>query len=132
MQCACVQSSMTCTMVVVDMCMQLLINYSFVCLSLSLNCSVSLSSPFSYLPLSLTYLPSLARLMSLLLSTILSHLHQPELVSFSTNPDRMLADNVLSQDQCNNLLELAKVLCVFTSYFLLNVCFHHVLYDTYM
>lgn len=35
--------------------------------------------------------------------------HQPEVVRFSTNPDRMLADNILSQNQCDHLLELAKV-----------------------
>ena len=28
---------------------------------------------------------------------------------FTTDPDRMLADNILSQDQCDKLLELAKV-----------------------
>ena len=36
-------------------------------------------------------------------------LPQPEIVRFTTDPDRMLADNVLSQDQCDKLLELAKV-----------------------
>ncbi|CAI8035393.1 Prolyl 3-hydroxylase 1 [Geodia barretti] len=34
--------------------------------------------------------------------------NKPEIVRFTTDPDRMLADNVLSQDQCDKLLELAK------------------------
>ena len=34
---------------------------------------------------------------------------QPEIVSFRTDPDRMTADNILSQGQCDKLLELAKV-----------------------
>ena len=36
-------------------------------------------------------------------------LPQPEIVRLTTDPNRMLADNVLSQDQCDKLLELAKV-----------------------
>ncbi|CAI8019392.1 Prolyl 3-hydroxylase 1 [Geodia barretti] len=34
--------------------------------------------------------------------------NKPEIVRFTTDPDRMLADNVLSQDQCDKLLELTK------------------------
>ena len=41
--------------------------------------------------------------------TSLSPSLQPEIVRFTTDPDRMLADNVLSQDQCDRLLELTKV-----------------------
>ena len=41
--------------------------------------------------------------------TSLSPSLQPEIVRFTTDPDRMLADNVLSQDQCDKLLELTKV-----------------------
>ena len=36
-------------------------------------------------------------------------LPQPKVVRFTNNPDRLLVDNVISQDQCDKLLELTKV-----------------------
>lgn len=64
--------------------------------------------PCPSLPQSLPYLPH-SRPPSILPMFSLPSLHQPEVVRFSNNPDRMLADNLLSQDQCHSLLELTMV-----------------------